>query len=102
MNSSRSSRREPSMSRVRTKTYGRINAANGSPSMKPLPFGHTHDYTQLRATAQQLASKGDTVQAAALQKQADSLHVAYAARTRNMAEAVGKGPLYDFLSRFFK
>ena len=69
---------------------------------KILTEAHTHDYTQLRATAQQLASKGDTVQAAALQKQADSLHVAYAARTRNMAEAVGKGPLYDFLSRFFK
>lgn len=69
---------------------------------KVLTEAHSHTYTQLRATASQLASKGDTAQAVVLQKQADSLHVVYTAKTRKMAEGVGKGPLYDFLSRFFQ
>ena len=69
---------------------------------KVLTEAHSHTYTQLRATASQLASKGDTAQASAMNKQADSLHIAYIGRTRSMAEGVGKGPLYDFLSRFFK
>lgn len=69
---------------------------------KVLTEAHSHTYTQLRATASQLASKGDTAQAVVLQKQADSLHVVYIAKTRKMAEGVGKGPLYDFLSRFFQ
>ena len=69
---------------------------------KVLTEAHSHTYTQLRATASQLVSKGDTAQASAMNKQADSLHVAYIGRTRSMAEGVGKGPLYDFLSRFFK
>lgn len=69
---------------------------------KVLTEAHSHTYTQLRATASQLASSGDTAQATALQKQADSLHVVYTAKTRKMAEGVGKGPLYDFLSRFFQ
>ena len=69
---------------------------------KVLTEAHSHTYTQLRATASQLASKGDTAQAIALQKQADSLHVVYTTKTRKMAEGVGKGPLYDFLSRFFQ
>ena len=69
---------------------------------KIITEAHSHLYNQLRATSSQMASSGDTAQAAALQKQADSLHVVYTAKTRKMAEGVGKGPLYDFLSRFFQ
>jgi len=69
---------------------------------KVLTEAHSRVYNQLRSTASMMGSKGDTVQAASLQKQADSLHVAYIGKTRNMAESVGEGPLYDFLSRFFK
>ena len=58
-------------------------------------------YNRLRAKASQMASEGDTINAANLQKEADSLHNEYSATTRHMAEGIGKGPLYDFLSRFF-
>ena len=49
---------------------------------KVLTEAHSHTYTQLRATASQLASKGDTAQAVVLQKQADSLHVVYTTKMK--------------------
>ena len=69
---------------------------------KVLTEAHSRAYNQIRSSASMMATKGDTAQAAFLNKQADSLQVVYSASTRRMAEGVGEGPLYDFLSRFFK
>ena len=69
---------------------------------KILTEAHSHVYNQLRAKASMASEKGDTVLAGNLQKEADSLHFKYSARTRRMADGVGKGALYDFLSRFFR
>ena len=68
---------------------------------KVLTEAHSRAYTQIRASASKMAANGDTIQAAYLNKQADSLHVVYSSTTRRMAEGVGQGPLYEFLSRFF-
>lgn len=68
---------------------------------KILTEAHSHAYTQLCAKASMASQQGDTILAASLQKEADSLHFKYSATTRHMAEGIGKGPLYDFLSRFF-
>ena len=69
---------------------------------KVITEAHSRTYNQIRSLASKSAQSGDTVQAAFLNKQADSLQVAYSASTRRMAEGVGEGLLYDFLSRFFK
>jgi len=69
---------------------------------KILTEAHSHVYNQLRAKASMASEKGDTVLAGNLQKEADSLHFKYSARTRRMADGVGRGVLYDFLSRFFR
>ena len=69
---------------------------------KVITEAHSRTYNQIRSLASKSAQSGDTVQAAFLNKQADSLQVAYSASTRRMAEGVGGGLLYDFLSRFFK
>ena len=67
---------------------------------KVLTEAHTRAYNQVLAKASQMAAKGDSVQAAALHKEADSLHTIYSEKTHHMAEGIGKGPLYNFLSRF--
>lgn len=69
---------------------------------KILTEAHSRAYNQVRSSASRMASSGDTAQANYLNKQADSMQVAYSASTRRLAEGAGKGPLYDFLSRFFK
>ena len=69
---------------------------------KILTEAHSRVYNQLRVKASMASEKGDTVLAGNLQKEADSLHFKYSSTTRHMAEGVGKGPLYDFLSRFFR
>lgn len=69
---------------------------------KIITEAHSRTYNQIRSSASRFGQSGDTVQAAFLNKQADSLQIAYSASTRRMAEGVGEGPLYDFLSRFFK
>ena len=69
---------------------------------KVLTESHTRAYNQVRSMANRMTAQGDTVQAAFLNKQADSLQVAYSASTQRLAEGINEGPLYDFLSRFFK
>ena len=69
---------------------------------KTLTEAHSRVYNRLRSMASKKVTEGDTIQAGILQKEADSLHIVYSATTRRMADGVGKGPLYDFLSRFFR
>lgn len=71
-------------------------------SWKILTEAHSRVYNQIRSKASMMAQKGDTIQAGILQKEADSLHFAYSSVTRRMADAIGEGPLYVFLSRFFQ
>ena len=69
---------------------------------KILTEAHSRVYNRLRAMASKKVNEGDTIQAGILQKEADSLQIVYSATTRRLADGVGKGPLYDFLSRFFR
>ena len=69
---------------------------------KILAEAHTHVYNQLRAQASMASQKGDTVQAGRLNREADSLHRQFGEATHHMADGVGQGALYEFLSRYFR
>ncbi|MDO4195328.1 MAG: DUF4369 domain-containing protein [Prevotellaceae bacterium] len=62
---------------------------------------HTKEYIQARNSIKSILLTGDSTLAEKVKSQADSANVAYKNYSRELADKIGSGPLYDFLDKRF-
>ena len=62
---------------------------------------HTKEYIQARNSIKSILLTGDSTLAEKVKSQADSTNVAYRKYSRELADKIGSGPLYDFLDNRF-
>ena len=62
---------------------------------------HAKEYIQARNSIKSILLTGDSVLAEKVKSQADSANIAYKNYTRELADKIGSGPLYDFLDKRF-
>lgn len=84
-----------------------VSSTGGTPqndslqAWKDMTEQHNREFGMVNRTIYLLKQKGDTVQAAQIQNQANAVHLAYKKRSRQMAANMEGTALSDFLGRLF-